>query len=154
MDFRRKKKINNVIKKTDVVVNSICWDYFMRRSFFKRGSDDKIVILEENKMIFQEMLRGMCEIGAHLIEIPLVDNSSISNEKEESGVIEFLQEMCDSADLHNINIGLETDYSPEKFRPLIDRIDRANLVANYDSGNSSGLGYDPKMEILALNDTG
>lgn len=145
-----RKRINDVIKDTNVVVNTICWDYFMRRPFFKYNSGEVGCVLEENKAIFEKILVGMQEIGASLIEIPLVDDSSISDEKEEIKVINFLREMCDLANSCSIKIGLETDYSPEEFRPLIDKIERDNLVANYDSGNSSGLGYNHKKEILAL----
>ena len=53
---------------------------------------------------------------------------------------------------YNININLETDLPPIKFSNLIEDINHSNLKVNYDTGNSSSLGYHPKTELDLYGD--
>ena len=137
--------IKERIKATGVKVNSVCFDYFMRRPFFKgKGSR------EENMEFFSRVLDGMERIGASLIEIPLVDDSSIKNEKERNEALELARNMADQAARKKMVVGFETDMPPGIFRTFLEEIGRKNIAANYDSGNSSGLGYDHREELLSL----
>lgn len=136
------------IEQTGVMVNAICWDYFMKRPFYK--NDEWENILDENKRIFKICVEGMNRIGAKLIEIPLVDNSSVTNYREKALAISFLQWCADFASEFGIIVGLESDFPPGDFRAFIESICRQNVVANYDSGNSSGLGYDSELELGSL----
>ncbi len=132
-------------KATGVKVNSVCFDYFMRRPFFKgKGSR------EENMEYFSRVLDGMERIGASLIEIPLVDDSSIKNGEEREKALELARDMADKAARKKMVVGFETDMPPGIFRTFLDDIARKNIAANYDSGNSSGLGYDHREELLSL----
>lgn len=146
-----RKEIVSLIKETGVEVKSVCWDYFMRRPFYKCNMDSYSMVLTENKNIMQEMFIGMKEIGATLIEIPMVDDSSVKTKMEEEASIDFIRWVCDVAKEYDIWVGLETDFPPEKFSNFLDAVERDNIVANYDSGNSSGLGYDHREELLKLN---
>lgn len=145
-----RREISRNVHDTGVKVYSICWDYFMRRPFYKYETDESVKILQENKEIMQKMLEAMSEIGANLIEIPMVDNSSVKNQKEEAKAITFVRWSCDMAKEYDIIVGLETDFPPERFVQFLKQIDRDNIVANYDSGNSSGLGYNHREELLSL----
>ncbi len=144
------------INETNIMVNTVCWDYFMRKPFHKiKDFDERNVCLEENKKFFVRTLEGMEYIGANLIEIPLVDNSSAKTEKERNLIIEFICFCCDRAAEKGIMVGLETDFppidEPVSFRKFLDSIGRENVKANFDSGNSSGIGYDAVDELTALN---
>ncbi len=139
------QKIRKRIEETNVVVHSVCFDYFMRRPFYKgRGS------YEENIEFFSRVLDGMERIGASLIEIPLVDDSSIKNDEEWEAALRLARNMADRAARKNIVVGFETDMQPGIFRTFLEDIGRENVAANYDSGNSSGLGYDHREELLSL----
>lgn len=139
------QKIQENIKETGVRIHSVCFDYFMRRPFYKdKGS------YEENIDFFSHVLEGMESIGASLIEIPLVDDSSVQSEEERNAVIRLAQDMAERAAGKNIDVGFETDMPPVIFRTFLEDIGRENVVANYDSGNSSGLGYDHREELLSL----
>ena len=137
--------IKERIKATGVKVNSVCFDYFMRRPFFK-GVGSR----EENMEYFSRVLDGMERIGAVLIEVPLVDDSSIKNEEERVEALELARDMADQAAQKNMVVGFETDMPPGIFRTFLEDIARENIAANYDSGNSSGLGYDHGEELLSL----
>lgn len=141
------QKIRKHIKETDVAVHSVCFDYFMRRPFYKgRGS------YEENMEFFSRVLDGMERIGASIIEIPLVDESSIKSDEEREAALRLAQNMADRAAPKNIVVGFETDMPPGIFRTFLEDIGRENVAANYDSGNSSGLGYDHREELLSLGE--
>lgn len=133
------------VKATGIKVKSVCFDYFMRRPFFKgKGS------YEENMDFFSRVLAGMERIGATLVEVPLVDDSSIKNRKEREAVLELARDMAEQAARKKIIVGFETDMSPGIFRTFLEDVGRDNVAANYDSGNSSGLGYDHREELLSL----
>ena len=137
--------IKKQVEATGVKVNSVCFDYFMRRPFFKgKGS------YEENMEVFSRVLEGMESIGASLIEVPLVDDSSIQGETERNEVLRLARDMADRSAHKNMAVGFETDMPPEIFRTFLEDIGRKNIAANYDSGNSSGLGYDHREELMSL----
>lgn len=144
------KEICRVIHDTGIKVHSICWDYFMRRPFYKFDATVSEEILKENKQMMQRTLEAMRVIGASLVEIPMVDDSSVKNGVESKEAIKFLRWVCDQAAEYEITVGLETDFPPGKFCGFLDSIERKNIVANYDSGNSSGLGYNHRDELLSL----
>lgn len=145
------QKLENIIRETGVKVNSVCFDYFMRRPFYKYEGDIKEAVKEENQRILLHVLESMKRLGIRLLEIPLVDNSSLKSKKEEEEFKNFLLDIIDTIG-GNHHFGLETDLPPRKFRSYIESFKNESVFANYDSGNSSGLGYDPYEEITVLSD--
>lgn len=145
------QEIKDAIKENDIKVRSVCWDYFMRRPFYKYDSNTKDGVLDENKRIMMRIFGAMQKIGAELIEIPLVDDSSLKTKTEEDEAISFIRWACDNAAQYDILVGLETDFPPGKFCDFLNQIERDNIRANYDSGNSSGLGYDHREELMSLD---
>lgn len=145
------KAINEIISDTEVVVRSVCFDYFMRRPFYKAKSEEKTKFRSENLGFIRRIINAMKEIGASLIEIPLVDNSSIENENERMQIIDFLHDVLKVAEDADVIVGCETDMPVGVFKSFLDEINHPRVRANYDSGNSSGLGYDHKAEISSLS---
>ncbi len=143
------EKLKEVIKSTGVKVNSVCFDYFMRRPFFK-STLEKDKLKQENKIILLKVISSMVQLDTKLIEIPLVDASSLSNETEKEEFKVFLIDVINSSN-EDIRIGLETDLPPKEFKQYLEDIALSNVGANYDSGNSSGIGYDVREEIAVLN---
>lgn len=143
-------RILDLIQETGVIVRTVCWDYFMRHPFYKYQGEERKKICAENKLMVKMALEGMKKIGAHLIEIPMVDNSSVKNMQEKEDALEFISWVCQYAGEYGIIVGLETDFAPKVFRAFLEQIPHDNIVANYDSGNSSGLGYNHEEELLSL----
>lgn len=146
------KTIVDNIRETNVTINSVCFDYFMRRPFFKYENNERDAVYQENIRICSQVLENMNRIGANLLEIPLVDASSIQSEEEKKLVIFFLRKIIKISQQHKIELGVETDLPVPEFRDFIERVDCNYLKANYDSGNSSGLGYNHEDELLSLGD--
>lgn len=145
------EKIQSISSETGVSVKSICFDYFMRRPFFKYGGEEKKEVLDENRRLIEHVLDNMSRIGSSLIEIPLVDASSLQDRREAEEFRNFLLQVVDNAP-ENILFGLETDLAPKQFKEYLDSFGQARIGANYDSGNSSGIGYLPYEEVTVLHD--
>lgn len=144
-------KLKKVIQETGVEVRSVCFDYFMRRAFFKVSEDRRAEVLKENKKIINQVLIAMGEIGAQLLEIPLVDDSSMKTDWEKDIFAQFLLDIVNTSQ-NDLLFGLETDLPPDDFISYLDRFNHPRIGANYDSGNSSGLGYDAYEEVTSLRD--
>jgi len=138
-----RKEILSSIKKTGIQVNNICADYFMRRPFFRVNRK----IYNSNIQILKKLIEYSAEIGANLIGIPLLDNSSIKNKEEEIKFIKSLFLCLPFAEKYGIKVALEADLKPKRLLKLIETINHPLVGINYDTGNSSSLGYDHKMEI-------
>lgn len=144
-----REALKSVIRKTGVSVRSVCFDYFMRRPFFKAPQEERQEVREENQRMMESVLLAMKEIGAGLIEIPLVDDSSMKSQQEKDAFAKFLLDIVNSCD-SGILFGLETDLPPREFAEYLDGLGNARVGANYDSGNSSGIGYEPYEEVTVL----
>lgn len=143
--------IKKVSGSTGINVRSVCFDYFMRRAFFKMPATEKQKVYNENFHVLSRVLESMDKIGATLIEIPLVDESSLKDEREVDDFRTFLMKVLADAP-ENIMFGLETDLPPQRFKEYLDSFGEKRIGANYDSGNSSGIGYLPYEEVTALKD--
>jgi len=144
--------INRVEEETGVEVKSVCFDYFMRRPFFKAAKVEAAAIRKENIEFVKKIITGMKEIGAYILEIPFVDASSMKTTDEKNYVTEFLSEVLIIADDVDVLIGCETDMPVGTFRNFLDSVNHPRIRANYDSGNSSGLGYKHSDELLSLSE--
>lgn len=147
-----KQEIKKIILETGVKVNSVCFDYFMRRPYYKYKGDQRRQIYTENCDLAHRAINALAEIGGRLLEVPMVDNSSLASAEEKDIAVKFIEEIADYAEQYDVQIGLETDLPPVKFREFLEKVAGHYVFANFDSGNSSGIGYDPKEEISVLRE--
>ncbi len=144
-------QIKNHMNQTGIKIKSVCFDYFMRRPFYKSETREREFIKEENTKIIEKVLSGMKMLGITLLEIPLVDASSLQNGQEKEHFREWLTYIINNAD-ETIYFALETDLNPRDFLEYLESFHNSKVGANYDSGNSSGIGYDPYEEVTVLKD--
>ncbi len=144
-------KIKEIRAETGIQINAVCFDYFMRRAFFKEDDTQQTKRIEENTQIIKAIFESMKQLQIRLLEIPLVDDSSLKNDKQKAAFREWLLKIIDYAD-KTINIALETDLPPKDFKEYLILFDHPRVGANYDSGNSSGMGYDLYEEVIFLKD--
>ncbi len=145
------EEIRTLIIETGIRVNSICFDYFMRRPFFKAENNKTHKMLyEENKFFLEKIITSARGLGIKLIEIPIVDSSSIKSSAEKKMFKDFLLNLLEEQKDSNIYFGLETDYPPQILKEYIKSFKTPRVKANYDIGNSSALGYDSDEEITTL----
>ncbi|MCJ7473085.1 MAG: TIM barrel protein [Actinobacteria bacterium] len=145
------EEIRTLIIETGIRVNSICFDYFMRKPFFKANNTiERELLYQENKMFLEKIMGASRDLGIKLIEIPLVDSSVIKNSEEKEMFREFLYNIIEQQGDNDIFFGLETDLPPLELREYIGSFNSPFVKANYDTGNSSALGYDVYQEITVL----
>lgn len=141
--------INRAVDESGVRVGSICADYFMDEPLF-RGS---VAERDDRREVLSDLIDAAAGVGARFLEIPCVDRSALQSERERSDLVDAIAAVLPKAEEKKVGILLETDLVPAEFRSLIDRWSHPLVGANFDSGNSASLGYEPVDEIATLGDT-
>ena len=141
------KYLNHILflsNKYNLKIPSVTLDCCMQRPFWKEK--DSIIF---DKLIddFITIISYANKIKAKILVLPLVDNGSIQYKSEFDLLKKTLESLSYLLMQKNIKIAFESDYSPLKLTRFIDGFDHTLFGINYDSGNSSALGYDPYEEI-------
>jgi L-ribulose-5-phosphate 3-epimerase len=139
------KEMQALTRKTGVRVLSICADYFMERPLVRASPSE----MAERLAMLDWLLGRGAMLGINRMVIPFVDASRIDTQDEFDGVVETLRRLLPMAERTGIEIHLETSLEPARFAALLERLPHPLLKANYDSGNSSSLGYKPSEEFAA-----
>ncbi len=128
-----------------VQVLSLCADYFMEKPLV-RASKSEV----DDRLATMEWLMERCQLlNMNRLVLPFVDASRIYTDAELDGVCEIVGRALESSEKHGIEIHLETSLAPDRFADLLARLPHPMLKVNYDSGNSSSLGYKPRDEFMA-----
>jgi len=136
------------IRESGVSVFSMCADYFMDRPFLRCSQAERA----ERLQFLQRLLPLAKQVGIERIVLPFVDASRIESDKEKAIVIGTLKEALPTAREAGIELHLEADLAPLEFAKLLDKLPDTFIKVNYDSGNSSSLGYASKEEFAAYGD--
>jgi len=128
-----------------VEVRALCADYFMDRPFL-RCSDSEC---QERVELLQKLLPFAKQVGIQRIVLPFVDASKIETEEDHRTIVRVLEAVLPSARENGIELHLETALAPADFARLLDQVPSTMVKVNYDSGNSSSLGFVPKEEFAA-----
>ncbi len=89
------------------------------------------------------------KIGAKRMVLPFVDDSRIATTYEQAEVAEVLWRLVPFAKEHSVELHLEADFPPAEFARFLELVDDPFVKVNWDSGNSSGLGYRAHEEFAA-----
>jgi L-ribulose-5-phosphate 3-epimerase len=136
------EEMRQLSKEHGVAVQSLCADYFMPFPFVRAAA------LEwEERLRKFEWLLGQChQAGVQHVVLPFVDNSRIDSAQDRSDVLRLLERVKGTLRRLDMQIHLETSLGPEDFRSLIEAIGNPQVRINYDSGNSSSLGFSAEAE--------
>ena len=89
--------INQLSRTHGLLIPSVTCDYFMENPFWKNN----VVVIRKNLI---NIMNGMRQVGAKILVIPLVDNSSLLNLVQGEKVTEFFTSL-ESDLLDNLSIG-------------------------------------------------
>ena len=143
-----RKQLREKLARARVQVVSICADYFMDCPL--ADPDDDIRTQRQGKL---EWLIALCpEMAIQRIVLPFVDASKISDRAATDAVLKVLHAMLPRAQAAGVELHLETDMGPAAFRAFLEEIEHPLVKVNYDSGNSSSLGYKPVEEFAAYGE--
>jgi L-ribulose-5-phosphate 3-epimerase len=124
---------------------AICADWFMDYPLLRCTP----LQLSERQQFLHKLIPIAERIGAKYIVLPFVDISRIENKADKGIVVRVLTTAAPIAAAHGAELHLETDLNPADFAELLGRLPHPAIKANYDSGNSSGLGYIAHEEFAA-----
>jgi hexulose-6-phosphate isomerase len=139
-------EIKALIQRSQVSVSAICADYFMDHPFFRTTSAQQ----EQSMAVLRLLLEAAAEIGVQRVEIPCVDQAAIRTTEEKQQLQSCVSMTLPLAEQRGIEITFETSLPPEEFREFLERFQHPLVRANYDSGNSASLGFDPVQELTLL----
>jgi len=128
-----------------VGVESICADCFMPRPLLKGSPAER----QERRAKLLWLLQRARLLGVSRVILPFVDASKIEDAGEESLLADLLAGVIEDIGTDAPEIHLETSLPPGRFARLIREIGQPRVKINYDSGNSSSLGYDADEEFAA-----
>ena len=124
---------------------ALCGDWFMEHPLIRCTPEER----QHREQHLGNMIALAARIGARRMVLPFVDNAKITNEAEKVEVLEILQNALPIAERNGVELHLEADFNPADFKAFLARLDHPFLKVNWDSGNSSGLGYIATEEFAA-----
>jgi hexulose-6-phosphate isomerase len=131
-----------------IATPAICADWFMDFPLLRCSTEER----REREKFLHQIIPIARRIGADHIVLPFVDISRIESDAEKGIVVEVITTAAPIAQANGVELHLETDLGPDDFAALLGRIPNPYVKANYDSGNSSGLGYIASEEFAAYGD--
>jgi hexulose-6-phosphate isomerase len=140
VNTKNTSEIIKLCEKYQIKIPSVTCDYFMENPPWKSNS----ITLERNIVL---ILNGMSVIGAKILVVPLVDNSSIINSAYNLTIVDLFIKIYPLLKKLDIKIAFETDLPPDTFLKFIEEFDVEFFGINYDIGNSASLNYNPQEEL-------
>jgi L-ribulose-5-phosphate 3-epimerase len=139
------QEFNTLKQQHNIATPAICADWFMDYPFLRCSPIER----REREQFLHQLLPIAQQIGADHIVLPFVDISRIETEADKQIIVDIITTAAPIAQSHGVELHLETDLGPADFAELLARIPHPYVKANYDSGNSSGLGYIATEEFAA-----
>lgn len=141
-------ELNEIKEETGIETPAVCGDWLMDYPLVRCSGEQR----EQREGVLHDLLRWSKRIGAWRVVLPFVDNSSIKTEEEKAAVLQVLEGALLVLEEVGIEIHLEADFAPADFAAFLARIPHPNVKVNYDTGNSSGLGYIAREEFAAYGE--
>lgn len=140
-----RKHIVELSSEFQIKTPAICADWLMDFPLVRCSPSERY---EREQILHQLMVWGS-EIAASRIVLPFVDASSMKTPTEKDDLIGVLENALPFAESIGIELHVEADLNPKDFADFLSRVERPSLKVNYDTGNSSGLGYIASEEFAA-----
>jgi hexulose-6-phosphate isomerase len=142
------RELDALKKKHGVETLGICADWFMDYPLLRCTAAQRT----EREAFLNRLPSIAKRIGAGYIVLPFVDISRIETEAEKDALVKILLAATPFAEASGVELHLETDLEPANFAALLARVQHPLVKANFDSGNSSGLGYVASAEFGAYGE--
>jgi len=130
----------------NITTPALCGDWFMDFPLIRCTPSER----EAREQHLHELIPIAARIGAWRMVLPFVDQSRMSTPEEQDQVLEILTRALPIAEENDVELHLEADFNPTDFAAFLDRLHHPFLKVNWDSGNSSGLGYIAHEEFAAF----
>jgi L-ribulose-5-phosphate 3-epimerase len=138
-------KLRSLAAQCGVGIHSLCADYFMDLPFL-RCTESECAARQES---LHSLLHLANQVGIQRVVLPFVDASAMLTSEDRDTVVRVIKDALPAAAEVGVELHLETSLPPAEFADLLDRIPSSWVKVNYDSGNSSSLGFVPSDEFSA-----
>jgi hexulose-6-phosphate isomerase len=128
-----------------IATPALCGDWFMDFPLVRCSAEE----LAERERHLHELIPVAKRIGAAKIVLPFVDQSRMTTAEEKATVREVLLRALPVAEAQGVELHLEADFGPAEFAEFLGTVEHPMLKVNWDSGNSSGLGFVATEEFAA-----
>jgi L-ribulose-5-phosphate 3-epimerase len=128
----------------------ITCDFFMQLEIYADIQTRQIKLDNLNQFFF-ELLNSPSIKGKSTLIVPLVDNGSPLSSDDWNCTIEFFKNFETKLRNSGCKIAFELDLNPISQKEFIDELGSELYGVNYDTGNSTSMGWDPNEEIVTLN---
>lgn len=138
-------EIIRLANQTDVVVQSICADYYMQAPLIVDGEPS-----QKRVEHLKWLLARAEKLELVYIILPFVDQSAVRSDKERKALRGILRGILPHAESRGVEVHLETDFPSELLAKLLSELDHPMLKVNYDIGNSASYGFDPSKDLVTI----
>jgi hexulose-6-phosphate isomerase len=128
-----------------VAIRSLTADAVMQAPFFKAEGAVATDLLDA----LRRMIDAAAVLGIRHIVIPLVDAGRIESVRDAARLRDGLDRAVRPLGAGGPRIVFESDLAPAALARFIAAYPPARFGINYDTGNSAGLGHDPRAELAA-----
>ncbi|HEX3745486.1 MAG TPA: sugar phosphate isomerase/epimerase family protein [Bryobacteraceae bacterium] len=132
-------------RKHRIAIRSVCADYFMDFAFVRATDRERAERLQHLEWLLNQA--GI--VGITRVVLPFVDQSAILDESDFESSVDTLRRALPAAERAGIELHIESSLPPGEFARLLAELPHPLVKVNYDSGNSSSLGYKPSEEFAA-----
>lgn len=147
LDAEGKRSIQKVQSDSGTSVPSVCADVFKENTIDSASFGDASFL-----DLLELIISGARDIGAGVVVVPLIENSSVQNLELKSLAVPVLKTAGEIADRNQVMIAIEADLAHRQFADLLDEIDHDAVGACIDLGNLSASGLNPQRELLGLGE--
>lgn len=136
--------IQRQITEHNILVVSVCADYFMRYPVHSADA----TVREHSMSVLRTLIRRSALLNVKDIVLPCVDESSLNSPDDIARLLRAFEKISLILEEQHVNIALETDLAPEAFLMLLQELPDCFTV-NYDTGNSASNGFPSDEEFAA-----
>ena len=141
-------ELNLLKEQYGFAIPAVCGDWFMDFPFIRCTIEER----QRRQRFLHALMRAASRVDADHLVLPFVDQSRMETEEEKEIVLRVLEEALGNSEITGVELHLEADFNPADFAAFLARIPHPMLKVNWDSGNSSGLGYNASEEFAAYGD--
>ena len=131
-----------------IATPALCADWLMDFPLLRCTAAEQA----ERERHLHELIAVAARIDAARMVLPFVDNAKMASAEERQQVREVLLRALPVAERHGVELHLEADLAPREFAEFLRGVPHPMLKVNWDSGNSSGLGYVASEEFAAYGE--
>jgi L-ribulose-5-phosphate 3-epimerase len=143
-----REELEKLKSESGIETPAICADWLMDFPLLRCSAEEQI----HRERMLHQLLRWGTGIKASRLVLPFVDASAMRDQRERDIVLGVLERALPVSEETGVEMHLEADLGPDDFSRFLAQMPHPMIKVNYDTGNSSGLGFIASEEFDAYGD--